>query len=159
MANLDALEKKKLSETFVEALSTSAEYLIEELPFTVQVVADARFLHPLMRTSKVAPEAIRRLCSTILPALPDDFIKKKFQSISSESTLVTDLVMSEFKMYQLESIPKSFYEEQSKKKTSSDREQSSYWKYAYGIADVQRAEPDTDSAFIRIDKYWSKVRL
>ena len=159
MVHLDGLEKKNLSRSLVEALAVASKYLIKGLPITIQVVADAKHLHPSMQTSKNAPSAIRRLSSTILSTFPGDFITKEFQSVSSNVEMVTDQIMSEFTKYQLEAIPKSYFEEQSNENKSSSRVQYSYWKHAYGIAEVERTEPDMESCYTRIDKYWSKVRL
>ena len=44
-------------------------------------------------------------------------------------------------------------------KSTSSRVQSSYWKHAYGIAETYKAETDSESRYVSIDKYWSKVRM
>ena len=87
---------------------------------------------------KNAPLAIRMLATEILATFPEDFIQKE---------------------YQMESIPKSYYEVETTEKSTSNRVQISDWKHAYGIAEIYHAETDSESHYISIDKYLSKVRI
>ena len=111
------------------------------------------------RWKKNAPSAIRKLVTKILATFPEDFIKKEFKSASTKVEIVTDEIASEFSKYQMESIPKCCYKVETTEKSTSNRVQSSYWKHAYGIAETYKAETDSESRYVSIDKYWSKVRM
>ena len=54
--------------------------------------------------------------------------------------IVADEIASEFPKYQMESIPKSYYEVETTEKSTSKRVQCSYWKHAYGIAEMDKAD-------------------
>ena len=62
--------------------------------------------------------------------------------------------MEEFKLYQLEKIPSSFYEAKPKEKK---REVYSYWKYAYGLLDVAATDTDNNLKYVCIDHFWRNV--
>ena len=115
----------------VLALVAASFSLINELPITNQIVSDARFLHPVLQMEKNATSAIRILATNILVTFPEDFIKKEFKSASAKMEIITDEIDSEFSKYQMESIPKSYDEVETTEKLTSNRVQSSYWKYAY----------------------------
>ena len=87
---------------------------------------------------KKAPSAIRWLATKILTAFPEDFIKKEFKSVSAKAEIVTDEIGSELSKYQMESIPKCYYEVETTEKSTSNWVQSSYWKHGYGIMGLQK---------------------
>lgn len=143
-----------------EALIVATSYLIKELPITQQSVFDAKYLHPKLqhKKKKNAPAAIKRLTRSIVMSLPIEAVKKEFKVKESNVDSIVDTIASEFCNYQMEVIPESFYMLQ-KDKSPKGREQISYWKYAYGIAEVQQADAnnDTECCYDRIDNYWEKV--
>ena len=59
----------------------------------------------------------------------------------------------------MESISKSYYEVETTEKSTFNEVQSSYWKHAYGISEIDKEETDSESHYVSIDKYWSKVRI
>ena len=59
----------------------------------------------------------------------------------------------------MESISKSYYEVETTEKSTFNQVQSSYWKHAYGISEIDKEETDSKSRYVSIDKYWSKVRI
>ena len=91
---------------------------------------------------KNAPSAIRRLATKILATFPEDFIKKELKSTSAKVERVTDEIASQFSKYQVESIPKFYYEVETTEKSTSSRVQNSYWKHSYGIAEIDKARTD-----------------
>ena len=72
--------------------------------------------------------------------------------------IVTDEIASEFSKYQMELIPKSYYETEPTEKTTSNQVQSSYWKHVYGIAEIDKAKTNSESRYVSIDKYWSNLK-
>ena len=91
-------------------------------------------------------------------SLPIEAVKKEVKVKGSNVDPIVDTIASEFHNYQMEAIPESFYMLQ-KDKSPKGREKISYWKYAYGIAEVQQADAnnDTEYCYDRIDNYWEKV--
>ena len=105
----------------VSAFVAASTYLINEFPITNQIVSDARFLYStLQMKKKKAPSAIRWLATKILTAFPEDFIKKEFKSVSAKAEIVTDEIGSELSKYQMESIPKCYYEVETTEKSTSN---------------------------------------
>ena len=58
---INSLAKKDLHKLMKDALVTAADYLVNELPIKVQVIFDAKFVHPIKQQAKSAPGAISRL--------------------------------------------------------------------------------------------------
>ena len=56
----------------------------------------------------------------------------------------------------MEVTPELFYTLPSQQ-TTNEKVQSSYWKHAYGIAQVLHPENDTQCCFDQIDNYWEKA--
>ena len=128
---IDSLAKRDLHKLMKDALVTVAAYLVNELPIKVQVVFDAKFLHSKKQQARSAPGAISRLTRSTVSSLPEDTIKKEFKVTSSHVDVVVEVVSSQFRKYQMEIIPKSFYLLSQTSEASKERKQSSYWKYAY----------------------------
>ena len=70
------------------------------------------------RWKKNAPSAIRRFSTKILATFLEDFIKKEFTSASAKVEIVTEEIASELSKYQMESIPKSYYEVETTEKST-----------------------------------------
>ena len=60
-----------------------------------------------------------------------------------------DMISEEFKLYQLEEIPRSFIKAKPEEKTQRTERQS-YWKYAYGLVNVELPDKEETSNFVRI---------
>ena len=73
--------------------------------------------------------------------------------------MVAEVVSSEFQKYQMEIIPESFYLLSQTSEASKGRKQSSYWKYTYGIAEIEHTgeKQEEESSYDRIDNYWEEV--
>ena len=136
---IDSLAKKDLHKLMKDTLVTAAAYLVNELPIKVQVVFDAKFLHPKKQQARSAPGAISRLTRSVVSSLPEETIKKEFKVTTSHVDLVVEVVISEFRKYLMEIIPESFYLLSQTSEASKGRKQSSYWKYVYGIAEIEHA--------------------
>ena len=86
-----------------------------------------------------------------------DALRKEFK-IKEDDTAdnLVDMISEEFKLYQLEEIPTSFIKAKPEEKTRRT-ERRSYWKYAYGLVDVELPDKEETSNFVRIDQYWQNV--
>ena len=83
LGRTDSLVKKNLQKLMEDALVTAAAYLVNEWQIKVQVVFDAKFLHPKKQQARNAPGAISRLTRTIVSSLPEETIKKEIKVTSS----------------------------------------------------------------------------
>ena len=79
----DSLAKKNLQKLMEDALVTATACLVNEWQIKVQVVFDAKFLHPKKQQARNAPGAISRLTRTIVSSLPEETIKKEIKVTSS----------------------------------------------------------------------------
>ena len=120
---------------------------------------DSKFLHPKKQQARNAPGAISRLTRSVVSSLPEETIKKEFKVTSSHVDVVVEVVGSEFRKYQVEVIPESFYLLSQTSEASKGRKKSSYWKYAYWIAEIEHASErqEEESNYDRIDSYWGKA--
>ena len=66
LGRTDSLAKKNLQKLMEDALVTAAACLVNEWQIKVQVVFDAKFLHPKKQQARNAPGAISRLTRTIV---------------------------------------------------------------------------------------------
>ena len=142
-----------------DALVTAAAYLVNKLSIKVQVVFDAKFLHPKKQQARSAPGAVSRLTRSVVLSLPEGAIKKEFKVTSSHVDVVVEVVSSEFRKYEMEIIPESFYLLSQTSEASKGRKQSSYWKYAYRIAEIEHGSErrEDESSYDRINNCWEKV--
>lgn len=160
LQNVDALEKKKISMALKNALVDCSTYLLEKLPITEQVIYDAQFIgyqSQSLDSPKKAANAIKRLAMHVANALGPVALRKEFnlKEGASADDLV-DLISEEFKLYQLEAIPKSYTEATPDEKLTR-KERPSYWRYAYGLMDVEQESEHRNSVYTRIDHYWKRV--
>ena len=151
---MDALQKKHFDETATEFLRSIAKYLLKNLPFDNQIVKDARFLQSSLQQSTAAPNAISRLTLCIAQALGTDEMRKYFKLGSTASKYdLCDIVKKEFREYQTHKI-----EEKNESPRKKLRPQYSYWKYAYGLLDIDLDAVKSSEQCIKIDEYWFQVR-
>ena len=66
-----------------------SDYLIENLPFDGQVVADARYLHPLSQKFPNAHKGISRLVSAVVNCLGEEKAREVFKQTSETSAYDT----------------------------------------------------------------------
>ena len=98
-------------------MTESAGYLLENLPIGEQVKRDRQFLSHQNNGGSKGVLAVKRLCYNVCRALNSDALKKIFNIKNDDSTdSLVDAVTEEFKLYQLEKIPSSFYEAKPKEK-------------------------------------------
>ena len=73
--------------------------------------------------------------------------------------MVAEVVSSESQKYQMEITPESFYLLSQTSEASKGRKQSSYWKYTYGIAEIEHTseKQEEETSYDRIDNYWEEV--
>ena len=112
------------------------------------MVFDAKFLGPQKRSSKKAVSAIKRLGCEVAKVLNPDALKTVFK-LNNEDTkdILVDKIVEEFKLYQIEKIPDSFTEPKTKEERKKSK--SSYWKYAYGLLDVEMMDASGESSSCR----------
>lgn len=155
MKNLDQLEKKRVKQIMKEAMIKSAHYLLNNLPINEQVVYDAQFLGPQKRLAKKGVNAVKRLSFEVVKALSPAALKTVFRLKHDENQdMLLDRIAEEYKLYQVEDIPKSFIEGQPEVKKVY---RASYWKYAYQLLDINIEDFSSDSNLVRIDHYWNNV--
>ena len=154
-SKLNELEKKRLKRNMEEATTESAGYLLDNFPIGEQVVRDAQYLGHQNNDVGKGAVAIKSLCYNVCRTRNSDALKKIFNMKNDDSTdSLTDAVMEEFKLYQLEKIPSSFYEAKPKEKK---RDVYSFWKYAFGFLHVAATGTDNNSKYVCIDHFWRNV--
>ena len=109
LEKIDSFVKKGLPKLMKDALVTAASHIVNELPIKVQVVFDAKFLSRKKQHARSAPGAISRLTRSVVSLLPEEIIKKEFKFTKSHVHALVEVVSSEFRKYQMEIIPESFY--------------------------------------------------
>lgn len=156
---MDALQRKHFDEAASSFLASCTSYLLNNLHFDNQIIKDARFFQPSLQQSTVAPNAIGRMTLSVAQALGTDHMRQYFQ-LGSKATKydLCDVVKKEFREYQTSKIP-----EDEKKDVESNgvkaRVQYCYWKYAYGLLDIEQTTTKSNEHCIKIDEYWCKVFL
>ena len=136
---IDSLAKKDLHKLMKDALVAAPAYLVNELPIKVQVVFDAKFLHPKKQQAKSAPGAISTLTRRLVLSLPEETIKKEFKVTSNHVDMVVKSSAVNFESTKWRLSPRSFYLLSQTSEASKGRKQSSYWNYAYGITEIEHA--------------------
>ena len=124
LRELDLLQKKKFEEEVVTAFYVaSTGYLLEKLSLNNQVLIDANYLHPNMRLKKGAVNTICRLALEVCNCL-GNAIYGLFE-IKKESTIddLCDIIKREFRSYQTESIPDSYFMKSEEPKQSNTQNQ------------------------------------
>ena len=153
MQKHDELEKKRVKSCMKDALVSCCSYLLTKLPRTEQVVNDVQYIsHQSQYRSKKAICAIKSLTNSTVNCLDIDVLRKEFKVKDVTKDDLVDSIIEEFKLYQLENIPSSFTEVISDQKKKR-RQRYSYWKYAYGLIDVETQETSDTSSYVRIDQY------
>lgn len=129
--------------------------LIEKLPIDVQVIKDAKSLHPSSRLSKNSSKALSRLAVEIYNTLSDSAMKIIF-GLKPDSTKYTfvDEIKREFAQYQMDDeLPGMSYDDNDLARERSKR--PSYWREAYALLEIDSDIPSTNVK--RMDEYWVEV--
>ena len=154
MLKMDALQRKHFDEAVSSFLRSCTKYLLNNLPFGKQIIKDVRFVQPSLQQSIAAPNAISRLTLSIAQVLGTDEMRRyvKLGSTATKSDLCD--VVKEFREYQTYKVEDRKGEESHEKKKML---QYSYWKYAYGLLDIEQTTDKSSEQCTKIDDYWLKV--
>ena len=152
---MDALQRKHFDEAVSSFLRSCTKYLLNNLPFDKQIIKDARFSQTSLQQSIAAPNAISRLTLSIAQVLGTDEMRRYFKLGSTATKFdLCDAVKKEFREYQTYEVEDRKGEESHEKKK---RLQYSYWKYAYGLLDIEQTTDKSSEQSTKIDDYWLKV--
>ena len=151
---MDALQRKHFDEAVSSFLRSCTKYLLNNLPFDKQIIKDARFPQPSLQQSIAAPNAISRLTLSIAQVLGTDEMRRYFKLGSTATKFDLCDVVKEFGEYQTYKVEDRKGEENHEKKK---RLQYSYWKYAYGLLDIEQTTDKSSEQCTKIDDYWLKV--
>ena len=134
---------------------TSVQYLQEKLPFNVQLLKHAQYLHPEKRNNNRATSAISNLALKITTVL-EKCLSNVFSLPSSTSKEeVVDRIRDQWILYQNEDLNKEWYLNSDSEQCLS-RQQQSYWKRAEeqcGLNPIIAKK----SLFKRIDYFWKRI--
>ena len=132
-------------------------YLQTYLSFNNKLIENAQYLNPEKLNDTNSTSAISNLALKIVNVFGSKANHVfDVRSDLSPSALV-DIIRYQWKMYQLEQIPKSMYlQEQHRRK---GRNQNSYWEYALEYCGIFSSEQpcEEESKFLRLDDYWNGV--
>ena len=130
-------------------MTESAGYQLENLPIGEDVVRDAQYLGHQNNGGSRGVLVIKRLCYNICRTLNSDALKKIFNMKNDSTDSLIGAVTEEFKLYQLEKIPSSFYE--AKQKETRERCIPIRNMHMVVAVDVAATDTDNDSKYVRID--------
>ena len=121
----------------------------------MQVIKDAKSLHPSSRLSKNSSKALSRLAVEIYNTLGDSAMKVIF-GLKADSTKYTfvDDIKREFAQYQMDDeLPGMSYDDNALARARSKR--PSYWREAYALLEIDSGILFTNVK--RMDEYWVEV--
>ena len=152
---MDALQRKHFDEAVSSFLRSCTKYLLNNLPFGKQIIEDVRFFQPSLQQSIAAPNAISRLTLSIAQVLGTDEMRRYFK-LGSTATKFDhcDVVKKGFREDQTYKVEDKKDEESHEKKI---RLQYSYWKYRYGLLNIEQTTDKSSEHCTKIDDCWLKV--
>ena len=155
MLKMDALQRKHFDEAVSSFLRSCTKYLLNNLPFGKQIIKDVRFVQPSLQQSIAAPNAISRLTLSIAQVLGTDEMRRYFK-LGSTATKFDhcDVVKKGFREDQTYKVEDKKDEESHEKKI---RLQYSYWKYRYGLLNIEQTTDKSSEHCTKIDDCWLKV--
>ena len=155
MLKMDALQRKHFDEAVSSFLKSCTKYLLNNLPFDKQMIKDARFFQSSLQQSIAAPNAISCLTLSIAQVLGTNEMRRYFKLGSTATKFdLCNVVKKEFREYQTYKVEDRKGEGSHEKKK---RLQYSYWKYAYGLLDIEQTTDKLSEHCTKIDDYWLKV--
>ena len=145
MLKMDALQRKHFEEAVSSFLRTCAKYLLNNLPVDNQIIKYARFFQPSLQQSIAGPNAISHLTLSIAQY----WAQMKWGGISGweEQLQNSTSVMLWRREYQTCKVEDKKEESHEKKR----RLQYSYWKYAYGLLDIEQTTDKSSEQCTKID--------
>ena len=136
-------------------LISCTKYLLSKLPFDNQVVKFARFFQLSLQQSIAAPNAVSGLTLSIAQVLGTDEMRRYFKLGSTATKFdLCDVMKKEFREHQTYQLEDKKDEGSHEKKR---RLQYLYWKYAYGLLDIEQTTEKSSEQCTKIDNYWLKV--
>ena len=75
----DTRSRRKIEKVLIKFYIACSDYLIENLPIDGQVVADARYLHPLSQKFPNAHKGISRLASAVVNSPGEEKAREVFK--------------------------------------------------------------------------------
>ena len=136
MLKMDALQRKHFDEAVSSFLRSCTKYLLNNLPFDNQIIKYAKFFQPSLQQSIAAPNALSGLTLSIAQVLGTDEMRRYFKLGSTATKFdLYDVVKKEFREYQTYKVEDKKDEESHEK---NRRIQYLYWKYAYGLLDIEQ---------------------
>ena len=154
MLKMDALQRKHFDEAVCSFLRSCTKYLLNNLPFDNQIIKYVRFFQPPLQQSIAAPNARSCLTLSIAQVLSTYEMRRYFKLESTATKFdLCDVVKKEFREYQTYKAEDKEDEESHGKK---GRLQYLYWKYAYGLLDIQQTTDKSSEQCTKIDDYWPK---
>ena len=155
MLKMDAFQRKRFDEAVSSFLRSCTKYLLNNLPFDNQIIKYAKFFQTSLQQSIAAPNALSGLTLSIAQVLGTDEMRRYFKLGSTATKFdLCDAVKKEFREYQTYEVEDRKGEESHEKKK---RLQYSYWKYAYGLLDIEQTTDKSSEQSTKIDDYWLKV--
>ena len=148
---MDALQRRHFDEAVSSFLRSCTKYLLNNLPFDKQIIKDGRFPQASLQQSIAAPNAKSRLTLSIAQVLGTDEMRRYFKLGSTATKFdLCDVVKKEFREYQTYKVEDREAEESHEKKK---RLQYLYWKYAYGLLDIEQTTDKSNEQCTKIDDY------
>ena len=155
MLKMDALQRKRFDEAVSSFLRSCTKYLLNNLPFDNQIIKYAKFFQPSLQQSIAAPNALSGLTLSIAQVLGTDEMRRYFKLGSTATKFdLCDVMKKEFREHQTYQLEDKKDEGSHEKKR---RLQYLYWKYAYGLLDIEQTTEKSSEQCTKIDDYWLKV--
>ena len=146
MLRMDVLQRKDFDEAVSFFFRSCIKYLLNDL----QIINYARFFQPSLLQSIAAPNAISSLTLSIAQVLGTDKMRRYFKLGSTATKFALCDAVKEFREYQ------TYKAEDKKDKASHEKKrrlQYSYWKYSYGLLNIEPTADKSNEQSTKIDDY------
>ena len=134
--------------------TTSVSYLQLQLPFDNCFLKNVQYIHPSKRLDTSSTSAVSNLALKIRDVL-QNCLHSVF-GVGNDVDGLVDAIRDQWRAYQLEEIPASWFQEEDDHVVVSNRVQPSYWRYALQVCEIEPLSSPL-SGEKRIDEYWDKV--
>ena len=150
-------KQKKFREDCLNFYVTAVQYLQKNLPFEVNLLKYAQYIHPEKRNAAAASNAISNLAIKITAVLGNCLsVVFKIEEPVTKDTVV-DQIRHQWHLYQNEVIKEEWYI----KPNTNDAPCSSSKQYSYWARAEEQCALDSNrnqkQRFKRIDEFWSRV--